>query len=33
VRVGAFDGKHPREHAETAAAVREAVGRLAAEVG
>ena len=33
VSIGTFDGKHPREHAETAAAVREAVGQLAAEVG
>ena len=33
VPVGAFDGKHPREHADTAAAVRGAVGALAAEVG
>lgn len=33
VPVGAFDGKHPREHADTVAAVREAVGQLAAEVG
>jgi NAD(P)H-dependent FMN reductase len=33
VPVGAFDGKHPREHSETAGAVRQAVGQLAAEVG
>lgn len=28
----AFDGKHPRENAEVAAAVRDVVGKLAAEV-
>ncbi|MDA2894525.1 NAD(P)H-dependent oxidoreductase [Mycolicibacterium sp. BiH015] len=28
-----FDGKHPREHAEVAARVREIVGKLAAEIG
>ena len=33
VPAGTFDGKHPREHADTVAAVREAVGQLAAEVG
>lgn len=33
VPLRAFDGKHPREHADTAAAVREVVSQLAAEVG
>ncbi len=33
VPIGTFDGKHPRDHADTAAAVREAVAQLAAEVG
>jgi NAD(P)H-dependent FMN reductase len=33
VPIGTFDGKHPRENADVAAAVREAVGQLAAEVG
>jgi len=33
VSIGTFDGKHPREHADTVAAVREVVGQLAAEVG
>lgn len=33
VPISTFDGKHPRDHAETAAAVREAVAQLAAEVG
>lgn len=33
VPIGTFDGKHPRDHADTAAAVREAVTQLAAEVG
>ena len=33
VPAGTFDGKHPREHADTVAAVREAGGQLAAEVG
>jgi len=28
----AFDGKHPRENSEVAAAVRDVVGKLAAEV-
>jgi NAD(P)H-dependent FMN reductase len=28
-----LDGKHPREHAEVAAGVRDVVGKLAAEVG
>lgn len=33
VPMRSLDGKHPRESAELAAALREAVGRLAAEVG
>lgn len=32
VPIGTFDGKHPRENAEVADAVREAVSKLAAEV-
>jgi hypothetical protein len=28
-----LDGKHPREHAELAAKLRDVVGKLAAEVG
>ncbi len=28
-----FDGKHPRENSEVSAAVRDVVGKLAAEVG
>jgi NAD(P)H-dependent FMN reductase len=28
-----FDGKHPREHDETVARVRDIVGKLAAEIG
>lgn len=30
---GSFDGKHPRENADAVAAVRDAIGKLAAEVG
>ncbi len=33
VSIRTFDGNHPREHADTVAAVREVVGQLAAEVG
>jgi NAD(P)H-dependent FMN reductase len=32
VNTTTFDGKHPREHAETAANLRDIVGKLAAEV-
>ncbi|MGH3632784.1 NAD(P)H-dependent oxidoreductase [Mycobacterium sp.] len=32
VPLGSLDGKHPREHAELAAGVRDVVGKLAAEV-
>jgi NAD(P)H-dependent FMN reductase len=31
--ISTFDGKHPRENADVGAAVRDAVGKLAAEVG
>lgn len=33
VPISAFGGNHPREHADTVAAVREVVGQLAAEAG
>lgn len=33
IPIGSFDGKHPREHSEVAAAMQDVVGKLAAEVG